>query len=194
MTITEILKAKGVGEDIINAVLEEMKANKIFTASEENLDIRYGKLKTDHETVVKERDEGKALIAELQKSNKGNEALQKQVAEYETKMVQIQAELEQTKVDADAQAQLLAGGAKPEDLDYLMFKLKEKGQLERGDDGHVKGMDDKIAALKTQRPTSFNGENKKNIIENKLPNTPNNDESEPKNLTDALRMQYEQKN
>ena len=80
MTITEILKAKGIGEDVIKAVMDEMKANKIFTASEENLDIRYGKLKTDHESVVKERDEGKALIAELQKSNKGNEALQKQVA------------------------------------------------------------------------------------------------------------------
>ena len=68
MTISEILKAKGVADEVITAVLEDMKANKIFTASEENLDVRYGKLKTDHEGKVKELDEANNLIAELRKS------------------------------------------------------------------------------------------------------------------------------
>lgn len=171
MTITEILKAKGIGEDVIKAVMDEMKANKIFTASEENLDIRYGKLKTDHESVVKERDEGKALIAELQKSNKGNEALQKQVTEYEAKMAQIQAELEQTKLDAAIKVELLA--SKALDVDYLTFKLKGKGdELALDEQGKIKGWEDKLAALKTQFPTQFEADGKKNIIENKLPNEP----------------------
>lgn len=194
MTISEILKAKGLGEDVIKEIMDEMKANKIFTASEENLDIRYGKTKTELESVTKERDEGKALIAELQKSNKGNEDLQKQVAEYEAKMAQLQAKLVETQIDADAQAQLLAGGVKPDDLDYVMFKLKAKGPLEMGEDGHVKGMDDKIAAMKTQLPANFNGESKKKYEEFKLPENEGNRETEPKNLADALRMQYEQKN
>lgn len=171
MTITEILKAKGIGEDVIKAIQDEMKANKIFTASEENLDIRFGKLKTDHESVVKERDEGKALIAELQKSNKGNESLQKQVAEYETKMAQIQAELEQTKLDAAIKVELLA--SKAVDVDYLTFKLKGKGdELALDENGKIKGWEDKLAALKTQFPTQFESDSKKNIIENKLPNEP----------------------
>lgn len=167
MTLVELLKAKGIEDATIKTILEEMKSNKIFTASEENLDVRYGKLKTDHDAVIKERDEGKALIAELQKSNKGNEALQKQVADYEAKMVQIQAELEQTKLDSAIKVELLS--SKALDVDYLTFKLKEKGELALDENGKIKGWDDKLAALKTQFPTQFEGSGKKNILENKLP-------------------------
>ena len=42
MTLAELLKAKGIDDNIIQAIQEEMKANKIFTASEENLDERKG--------------------------------------------------------------------------------------------------------------------------------------------------------
>lgn len=169
MTIAEILKAKGISDELIQAVQDDMKAHKIFTASEENLDIRYGKLKTDHETVVRERDEANNLIAELKKSNKGNEELQKKVTDYEAQIATLQAQLEQTQIDADVHVELLAAGVKPDDIDYVMFKLKAKGDLERGEDGKIKGMDDKIAALKTQFPAQFTGEKKKNILENKLP-------------------------
>ena len=94
MTLIEILKAKGISDDIIKAVQDDMKTNKIFTSAEENIDIRFGKLKTQHEAVVKERDEANALIETLQKSNKGNETLQQQVSDYQTKMEQLQAELQ----------------------------------------------------------------------------------------------------
>jgi uncharacterized protein YhaN len=167
MTLADILKAKGIDDEAIKGVLEEMKTNKIFTASEENMDVRYGKLKADHDSVIKERDEGKALIAELQKSNKGNEALQQKVADYEAKMAQIQAELEQTKLDAAIKVELLS--SKALDVDYLTFKLKEKGELALDENGKIKGWDDKIAALKTQFPTQFEASGKKNILENKLP-------------------------
>ena len=172
MTLAEILKAKGLDDETIKGITEEMKSNKIFTASEENLDVRYGKLKTDHDSVIKERDEGKALIAELQKSNKGNEALQKQVADYEAKMAQIQAELEQTKLEAAIKVELLS--SKALDVDYLTFKLKEKGELALDENGKIKGWDDKIAALKTQFPTQFEASGKKNVLENKLPNEGDN--------------------
>lgn len=169
MTIAEILKAKGISDELVQAVLDDMKTNKIFTASEENLDVRYGKLKTDHEAVVKERDEANTLIAELKKSNKGNEELQQKVAAYETQIATLQTQLEETQIDADVHVELLAAGVKPDDIDYVMYKLKAKGKLERGEDGKIKGMDDKIAALKTQLPSQFTGEKKKNILENKLP-------------------------
>ena len=154
MTLVELLKARGLDDEAIKGFLEDMKTNKIFTAREENLDVRYGKLKTDHDSVIKERDEGKALIAELQKSNKGNEALQQKVAEYETKMAEIQAELEQTKLDSAIKVELLS--SKALDVDYLTFKLKEKGdELVLDENGKIKGWDDKLAALKTQFPTQF---------------------------------------
>lgn len=167
MNLTEILKAKGVSDDIIKAVQEDMKTNRIFTASEENLDIRYGKLKTDHEGKLKELEEANGLIAELKKSNKGNEGLQNKITDYETQVQQLQAELQQTKLEAEIKVELLA--AKAMDVDYLTFKLKEKGELALDESGKIKGWDDKLAGLKTQFPTQFEASGKKNILENKLP-------------------------
>ena len=176
MNLSEILKAKNIEEDVIKSILEDMKANKIFTASEENLDIRYGKLKTQHENASTQLKEANDLIATLKQSTEGQEDLQKKVSDYETQIAALQAQLEETQIDADVHVELLAAGVKPDDIDYVMFKLKAKGKLERGDDGKIKDMDDKIAALKTQLPAQFTGESKKNILENKLPTEPGGDE------------------
>ena len=70
MTLNELLKAKGIDEKLIGEIMAEMKENKIFTAAEENLDIRYGKLKTDHEGVNKQLTEANALIEEMKKATK----------------------------------------------------------------------------------------------------------------------------
>lgn len=167
MNLFDILKEKNIDEDVIKSIQEEMKANKIFTASEENLDIRYGKLKTQHEGTSKQLDEANALIETLKKSTKGQEDAQQKITAYEQQVVQLQAELEQTKLESAIKVELLA--AKAMDVDYLTFKLKEKGELALDEQGKIKGWDDKLAGLKTQFPTQFEGEGKKNIIENKLP-------------------------
>ena len=126
MTLAELLKAKGIDDATAKGILDEMKSNKIFTASEENLDVRYGKLKTDHEGKLAELTEAQNLIAELKKSNKGNEDLQGKITAYETQVAQLQAELEQTKLDSAIKVELLS--SKALDVDYLTFKLKEKGE------------------------------------------------------------------
>lgn len=169
MNLTEILQGKGIAEDVIKAIVEEMKANKIFTASEENLDIRYGKLKGQHDTATAQLKEANDLIATMKKSTAGQEDLQKKVADYEAQITALQTQLEEKQTDADVQMELLAAGVKPDDMDYVMFKLKAKGKLERGEDGKIRDMDDKIAALKTQLPNQFAGESKKTYQELKLP-------------------------
>ena len=168
MNISEILKAKGIEDETIKGILEDMKANKVFTASEENLDIRYGKLKTDHEGNMAKLTEANNLIEELKKSNKGNEGLQQKVADYEGKMAQLQAELEQTKLESAIKVELLS--AKAMDVDYLAFKLKEKGELTLDENGKIKGWDDKLAGLKTQFPNQFESAGGKKYEEHKLPN------------------------
>ena len=174
MNLNEILKSKNIEEEVIKAILEDMKTNNIFTASEENLDVRYGKLKNQHDTASKQLKEANDLIATLKQSTEGQEDLQKKVTDYETQIATLQAQLEETQIDADVHVELLAAGVKPDDIDYVMFKLKAKGKLERGEDGKIRDMDDKIAALKTQLPAQFTGESKKNILENKLPNERDN--------------------
>lgn len=186
MTIAEILKAKGIDDDVVQAVMDEMKNNKIFTASEENLDIRYGKLKTDHEGKLAELTEAQKLIADLKKSSKGNEDLQGKITAYETQVTQLQEELAKTKLEAAIKVELLS--EKALDVDYLTFKLREKGELALDETGKIKGWDDKIAALKTQFPTQFESAAQKKVIENKLPD--NNGSTDTLTRADILKKTY----
>lgn len=192
MTLQEILKSQGLSEEQIQKIVGEMKQNKIFTASEENLDIRYGKLKTDFDSLTKQHGESTALIEQMKKDNAGNEALQGKITEYETKMATMAAELEQTKIDAALKVALLE--AKADDVDYLTFKLKEKGELKLDENGKIKGIDDSIAALKTQFPKQFITEQGKKVDENKLPGSDDEPNNESQSLADALKAAYETKN
>lgn len=192
MTISEILKAQGLDDKTVQAVLDAMKTNKIFTASEENLDIRYGKLKTQHEETAQQLTEAQALIEQMKQATKGQEGLQSKVAEYETKIAQMQKELEETKLDAALKFELQAN--KAIDPDYMIFKLKEKGDLALDENGKIKGWDDKLAGLKTQFPAQFEANGKKKLIENKLPNDPHEHDDEPTSLEEALKMAYSNNN
>lgn len=186
MTLEEILKAKNLSDDDIKSVIGEMKQNKIFTAGEENLDIRYGKLKTDFDSLTKQHGESTTLIEQMKKDNAGNEALQGKITEYETNMNAMKQELEQTKVDAALKVALLE--AKVVDVDYLTFKIKEKGDVKLGEDGKIKDIDATITAMKTQYPAQFSSDSKKKIDENKLPSGDNKDTGLTK--ADILKKPY----
>lgn len=167
MTLQEILKSQGLTDEQIEKVTGEMKQNKIFLADEENLGIRYKKLKDDHDTLTKQHGEATTLIEELKKGSKGNEQLQSKITAYETQVAELQAELEKTKIESAIKVALLS--AKAVDVDYLTFKLKEKGEIKLDDQGNIKGIDDMLAGLKTQFPTQFESASQKKIDERKLP-------------------------
>jgi hypothetical protein len=178
MTLDEILRAKGLTDEQVKEVVGEMKQNKIFTASEENLDVRYGKLKTDHDALVSKDTESQKLIAELQKATKGQEAVQSKFAEYEATIAKQNEELTKTKVESAVKIALLGAGAKSSDIDYLIFKLSSDAdwKAELDDNGSVKGIDDKIKGMKTQFPSQFESSVQKKIEERRLPD----DNDEPK--------------
>lgn len=194
MTLEEILKSQGMDDEQIAKTIGEMKQNKIFTASEENLDIRYGKLKTDSEAKQAELDKANGLIEELRKAAKGNEGIQSQIEGYKAEVSKLQEELAQAKIDAAVKVALI--GAKAVDVDYLTFKLREKGEpLELDDKGEVKGLDDRIAALKTQLPAMFEESGGKKLEENRLKEGGGESKpKEPESLADAIKQQYEQDN
>lgn len=172
MNLNEIFKANGVEDAVANAILSAMKENKIYTASEENLDVRYGKLKTDHESKLNELTEANKLIDELKKSNKGNDDLQGKITNYENQVAQLQEELQKTKLDSAIKVALLS--EKAMDVDYLTYKLKEKGELELDENEKIKGWDDKIAGLKTQFPNQFENSGSKKVEEHKLDRSDDN--------------------
>lgn len=195
MTLQEILKSQGLSDEQIEKVIGEMKQNKVFTTSLENADIRYNELKSKLDTKTAEHTEATNLIETLKKNNENNESLQGQVTEYESKIAQLNNELEQTKIDAAIKVALY--GAKATDVDYLLFKLKEKGEeIKLDDKGNVKGIEEMITSLKTQHPNQFDSAivNKKKIDENKLPNQNDNDGKDtPSSLADAIKQSYENK-
>ena len=167
-TINEILTARGLDETTVSNVLNDLKENKLLFTSEENMDIRHGKLKAQYEGQGKQLEEALATIETLKKSTKGQEDAQKQIAEHEEREKALLAELEKTKVISEAKFALKDAGAL--DVDYLLFKLQEKGELALDEHGKLKDWDDKLAGLKTQLPTQFESKSgKKNIVENKLP-------------------------
>lgn len=170
MKLDELLKTLGLEDDMIKKILNGMKENKIYTASEENLDVRYGKLKADHDNLTAEHEKSTGLIAELQKATKDNEGIQNQITEYQAQIQTLQEEALKAKTESALKIGLLSAGAKPSDIDYLMFKMEHDSEWkpELDDQGKVKGLDDKLKGLKTQFPAQFEGTGSKKIDEKKL--------------------------
>lgn len=193
MTLSEILKAKGIADDVAQNVLDDMKANKIFTASEENLDIRYGKLKTDHESLTNQYQEATNLIEQLKKGTKGQEDLQAKISSYEGKIAELEKQLNQERLDNAVKVGLLSENV--QDVDYLAYKLREKGELELDDSGNIKGWDDKIAGLKTQFPNQFvgNGKNGKGAYEGYTPVDEKHQQGDGLTKESILKMPYSQR-
>ena len=155
--------------------------------------LKYDDLQALFDGKGKELDSANTLIEELKKGTKGNDELQGKVTAYETQVSQLQEQLRQTKLESAVKVALL--GAKATDIDYMMFKLKEIGDLEVDEKGNVKGIDEKISDLKKQFPLQFkaeeNGSHEGIVIdENRLPENQDHNKA-PQTLAEALQMQFE---
>ena len=199
MNIIELLQQIfSATDEQTTAFTNGMKENGIYTASEENMDIRYGKLRDEHEAAKKQLGEATATIEGLKKSTKGQEALQQQIAEYEKATAQLQAKLEATQFEAEAKVGLLA--AKAVDVDYALYKLKEKmaadGKEQKVDEnGKIPGWDDLLSSLQTEIPGHFETVDSNNgykVLEpNKLRGGSNNEK--PMTKERLLGMSYEER-
>lgn len=167
MTLSEILKSLELSDEQIQTIESEMKANKIFTTSEENLDIRYNKLKGDYDGNAQKLKEANKLIEDLKKDTTDNSELQSKITTFESTIEGLQKELEQTKVESAIKVALL--DAKAGDIDYLTYKLKEKGELKLDENGEVAGLSDMLGELKTQYPNQFESSTSQKTDVKKLP-------------------------
>lgn len=193
MKMKELLATiEGLSADQQTAILEAMKKNKIYTASEENLDVRYGKLKTDHDNLTAEHKKSTDLIAELQKATKGQEAVQGKITEYQSTIEQLKQEAIQARTESALKIGLLSAGAKADDIDYLLFKMSHDTDWkpELGEDGQVKGLQEKLKGLKTQYPSNFESKTEKKIEEKKLDHP---DQKDSVTADDFRKMGYQQK-
>ena len=191
MTLQEMLAAQNLNEEQIAAIEAAMKENKIFTSGEENIDIRYSKLKGEHETKIKELEGAQDLIKQLQDSAKDNENVQTKIKEYEAQIQQLQADAAKAKLDYAIKASLLEKNVNPNSIDYLLFKINQDNkELKLDENDKLQGID--FDEFKTKYASHFKAEDSnvgKKLDPNSLPQggEPNN---EPKSLADALKQKY----
>ncbi len=148
MTFEELLAAQGVSEDVIAKIVAAMKENHFTT--EQNMDIRYQKLK-------EQVDNANKLIDEMKKNDK-TEEMQKRIGEYEDTVKNLNAELEKTKLDSAINTALME--AKATDIDYMSYKLRQKSEIKLDDKGKIENIDNLIKDLKAEHPSQFEAENK----------------------------------
>lgn len=196
MNLEELLKKLGYTDDQIKAIVEGMKENKLYISNEENIDTRYSKLKEQHDAKDKELTTANELIKSLQNSAKGNEDLQTKIAEYETKISQLQEENKQEKIKSQLALELKDAGVTDES--YIAFKIEQKlkednKSLELTEDGKIKGIKELIDAEKKTSPNFFKSEMKKEVDVKDLGNQKEQLDDEPQNLKEALTQAYNEK-
>lgn len=197
MTLQELLKKYLADETKESEFLKEMKENKIFTSSEENLDIRFKKLQDDFNAKDLEHQEATKLIDELKKSNESNETIQNKVTEYETKIADLEKENAELRIDSALK--LALQDAKVTNLDYIAYKINQElkannKSLELDENGHIKGINDLIETQKKAEPTFFETETKKEVNVKDLGKSKEEEgQAEPESLLDALKQKYNPK-
>ena len=169
MNLTEILKANGVDDEVIGKITADMKTNKVFTAGEENLDIRYGKLKNDHALAQQSIADLQSQIAQFEQLKSQNATL---VEEANKKLAELQAENDRIKLDNAVERALIE--AKVQDVDYMKFKLKEKHPdgFKLDENGKIESINTVLDDLKVQFPNQF-AKTEKKIEEKKLEKSDN---------------------
>ena len=152
MNLIEILKSQGLSDEQINTIKGEMKTNKIYTAGEENLDIRYGKLKNDHAQSQQTITDLQSQIAQFEQLKTQNASV---IEEANKKLAELQAENERIKTDNALERALIE--AKVQDVDYMKFKLKEKHPdgFKLDENGKIESINTVLDDLKVQFPNQF---------------------------------------
>lgn len=170
---------EAVMKEIIDAIMDEN--GKGINESKSKID----ELTSQLGLATKEKDEANKLIADLKKSSQGNEELQGKIGTYETQLNELKAENEQLKLDNAIKVELLSAKAKGDDLDYLMFKIKQTNdKLSLTENGELKGFD--VEEIKTAYPSNFEVETKKVVDVNNLPKIDNSDNTITKEQFDKM--------
>ena len=167
MNLLEILKANGIDDEVAGKITADMKANKIFTAGEDNLDLRYSKLKNEHTVSTQQIADLQQQIAQFEQAKSQNVAL---LEEANRKFAELEAENARNKTDYALDRALME--AKVQDVDYMKFKLKEKHPVgfKLDENGKVESINTVLDDLKVQFPNQFSKTEKK-IEEKKLEKT-----------------------
>ena len=156
-----------LSEETYNALVKELEGKDVKLA---NLSQGEYISKGKFEAQSKEYSEAKQLIEQLKGENVNNEMLQSKIQAYETQIAQLQEEAERARIESEVKVKLLEAKAKPNDIDYLMFKMQQNNSnLQFDEKGHIRGIDDIVNGLKSSYASNFETQETKKITVNTLP-------------------------
>lgn len=152
---------------------------------------KYSALEADKGSVAEQLKTAQGLIEELKKNTNGDEALQGKLTEYETTVAALKKENEALKIESALKLALLDADAKVSDIDYLIFKAGQAGELKLGEDGKLNGQEDLVSGLKKQYPSNFASGKERQYQEHRLEKDGETGDPEPGTLAEALKQRYE---
>lgn len=152
MNIKDILTKHGVADEQVATVEEALAKEKVYLTKEENIDVRYNKLKEQFDSKNEELDKANGLVAELQKSTGDNDKAQKQITDYKTEIDTLKAKIADGEKKTIATEALKQAGVS--DVDYALYKLGGVSSLELKD-GEIADMSNLVKDLKKSIPDYF---------------------------------------
>lgn len=193
MDLQELLKKHFGDDEKITALLDDMKTNKIYTSGEENIDVRYNKLKGNYDALINKDKEAQALIEQLKANSANSEETKAKISDYEVRIAELEAQNKQMAIDNAIKFELLAKGAKANDIDYLIYRAKNSDtEIKLDKDGNVKGLEDLVDGLKKNYSGNFEESEKKKVDVKDLPK---DEEDKPTVSADQFKkMNYRERN
>lgn len=170
----EILQDHGLTDEQVDEIDAAFKENNIHFSKEEKIDERYEKLKGQHEGTEAQLAEAQGLIEQLKESAAGSEALSRQIADYEAKLAELEAEndakvaeLESAKAESDLKAAIKIAALKHEakDAGYIEYRLMQDSErLKLNEQGGLVDEVELFKELKTESPDQFKAEAQKTFV------------------------------
>lgn len=147
MTLAEILKAQGLTDEQIVAITGEMTKNKLYTTNEENIDVRYNKLKVERDELKVNLDTANKTIGDLKVANKDNETLQTTIKTHEGTIATMKTDYDNKIRDMSIKSAIQS---KLTDTKYpeLLETKFDKAKLSISEDGTVLGIDEQLTSIK----------------------------------------------
>ncbi|MGG7207147.1 phage scaffolding protein [Clostridium perfringens] len=149
MKFEELLKAQGLTDEQIKAVMGAMKKEKIYTTTLENAEDRYNKLKGQKDDLEGQLKTSNETIKELKKNNADNEELQKTIKQHEEtiKTLKTDSETKIRNLTLDSAINNALTKAKAKHSDLLASKF-DRDKLVINEDGTVTGLDEQLKGVK----------------------------------------------
>ncbi|UDM79594.1 phage scaffolding protein [Vagococcus fluvialis] len=192
MSFKEYLISTGLTDEQAESIVKGMPNNKFYLASEEKLDERYEKLKSQKEQADEQLEAHQKELDALKESAKGNEELTQQLAESQATIDTLKSESESKLLaqEKDFSIKLALKEANALDTDIVLSQL-DKDTI-KVVDGKLQGFDEQLKGLQESKAFLFKQDEPDNPSPSPTITLPGNPKPPSTNGKDISKMSYQE--